>query len=48
MQLVLEIDMDDPNMQNKMMLGIYENEQKLKDLVSPEDYIAIDSLFIKT
>jgi uncharacterized protein YbaP (TraB family) len=47
-QVVLEIDMDDPNMQSKMMQGMYmKDEQKLKDLVSPEDYIAIDSLFIK-
>lgn len=47
-QVVLEIDMDDPNMQGKMMQGMYmKDQQKLKDLVSPEDYTAIDSLFIK-
>ncbi|WP_296313826.1 TraB/GumN family protein [Winogradskyella sp. UBA3174] len=47
-QVVLEIDMDDPNMQSKMMQGMYMKDgQKLKDLVSPEDYAAVDSLFIK-
>jgi uncharacterized protein YbaP (TraB family) len=47
-QIVLEIDMDDPNMQQKMMQGMYMNEGKtLKTLVSKEDYQAIDSLFIK-
>ncbi|WP_339625794.1 TraB/GumN family protein [uncultured Winogradskyella sp.] len=47
-QVVLEIDMDDPGMQSKMMKGMYMKEgKKLKDLISTEDYIAVDSLFIK-
>jgi uncharacterized protein YbaP (TraB family) len=47
-QVVLEIDMDDPNMQQKMMQGMYMSEgQTLKNLVSEEDFQAIDSLFIK-
>ncbi|MDB9783059.1 TraB/GumN family protein [Winogradskyella sp.] len=47
-QVVLEIDMDDPSMQSKMMKGMYMKEgKKLKDLISAEDYIAVDSLFIK-
>jgi uncharacterized protein YbaP (TraB family) len=45
-QIVLEIDMDDPSMQSKMMQGMYMKDgKKLKDLVSESDYIAIDSLF---
>lgn len=47
-QVVLEIDMDDPTMQSKMMQGMYMKDGKtLKDLVSKEDYSAIDSLMIK-
>lgn len=47
-QVVLEIDMDDPSMQSKMIKGMYMKEgKKLKDLISAEDYIAVDSLFIK-
>lgn len=47
-QVVLEIDMDDPSLQTKMMSGMYMKEGKtLKDFVSDEDYNAIDSLFIK-
>ncbi|MBO3117384.1 TraB/GumN family protein [Winogradskyella sp. DF17] len=47
-QVVLELDMDDPNLQAQMMQGMYMKESKtLKDLVSDEDYAAIDSLFIK-
>jgi uncharacterized protein YbaP (TraB family) len=47
-QVVLEMDMDDPQMQSKMMMGMYMKDQKtLKDLVSSEDYQAIDSLFLK-
>ncbi|MBC2845440.1 TraB/GumN family protein [Winogradskyella flava] len=46
-QLVLELDMDDPSMQTKMMQGMYMKDGKtLKDLVSEEDYKAIDSLFM--
>ncbi|MDB9755124.1 TraB/GumN family protein [Winogradskyella sp.] len=47
-QVVLEIDMYDPSMQSKMIKGMYMKEgKKLKDLISAEDYIAVDSLFIK-
>ena len=47
-QIVLEIDMDDPNMQGKMMQGMYMKDGKtLETLVSEGDYQAIDSLFIK-
>ena len=46
-QLVLELDMDDPTMQSKMMGGMYMKDGKtLKDYVSEEEFIAIDSLFI--
>ncbi len=45
-QLVLEIDMDDPTMQGKMMQGMAMKEGKtLKDLVSEEDFQTIDKLF---
>ncbi|GAA4811183.1 TraB/GumN family protein [Litoribaculum gwangyangense] len=47
-QIVLEIDMDDPSMQSKMMGGMYMKDGKtIKDFVSEEDYSVIDSLFIK-
>ncbi|WP_248722710.1 TraB/GumN family protein [Seonamhaeicola sp. ML3] len=47
-QVVLEIDMDDPALQSKMMTGMYMKEGKtIKDFVSKEDYTAVDSLFIK-
>lgn len=47
-QVVLELDMDDPNLQAQMMQSMYMKENKtLKDLVSDEDYAAIDSLFLK-
>lgn len=47
-QLVLEIDMDDPSMQLKMMQGMYMKGNKtLKDFVSEEEYAMIDSLFVK-
>lgn len=47
-QVVLEIDMDDPSMQSKMMGGMYMKDGKtIKDYVSDEDYTVIDSLFIK-
>jgi len=46
-QLVLELDMDDPSMQTKLMTGMYMKDGKtLKDFVSTEDFVAIDSLFI--
>ncbi|MCK0109213.1 TraB/GumN family protein [Flavobacteriaceae bacterium S0825] len=45
-QLVLELDMDDPTMQSKMMGGMYMKDGKtLKDYVSDEEFSAIDSLF---
>jgi uncharacterized protein YbaP (TraB family) len=45
-QLVLELDMDDPTMQTKMMGGMYMKDGKtLKDYVSEEEFTAIDSLF---
>lgn len=44
-QLVLEIDMDDPAMQSKMMKSMYMKDNKtLKDLVSEEDYKSISEL----
>lgn len=47
-QIVLEFDMDDPTMQTKMMGGMYMKDGKnIKDFVSEEDYVTIDSLFIK-
>lgn len=47
-QLALEIDMDDPGMQGKIMLNMRMKENKtLKNFVSEEDFVAIDSLFIK-
>jgi len=37
--LVLELDIDDPNMQTEMMKGIYMKDGKtIKDLVNEEDY----------
>ncbi len=48
-QVVLELDMDDPSLQSKMMQGMYMKDGKtLKDFVSEEDYMAIDSLFKNT
>jgi len=47
-QLVLEIDMDDPEMQSKMMSKILMKEGKtLKDFVNDQEYAKIDSLLIK-
>lgn len=47
-QVILEIDMDDPQMQSKMMGGMYMKGGKtIKDYVSEEDFTIIDSLFIK-
>ena len=46
-QIVLEIDMDDPALQGKMMGGMMmKGGKSLKDLVSKEEYVKIDSLFI--
>lgn len=46
-QIVMELDMDDPSMQVKMMKGMYLKDGKtLKDFVSEEEYKSIDSLFI--
>ena len=47
-QVVLEIDMDDPEMQTKMMAGMYMKDgKKISDLVSEEDYKIIDNLITK-
>lgn len=47
-QLVLELDMDDPAMQSKMMGGMMMKGGKtIKDFVTEEEFTAIDSLFIK-
>ena len=47
-QLVLEIDIDDPEMQSKMMSKIFMKEGKtLKDFVNDQEYSQIDSLLIK-
>ena len=47
-QLVLEIDMDDPQMQMKMMRGMRMKEGKsLKDFLNDEEFAAVDSLFQK-
>ena len=48
-QIVLEMDMDDPSLQAKMMKDMYLNDGKtIKDFVSEEEYVAIDSLFQNT
>ena len=47
-QVVLEIDMDDPSMQAKMMKGIYMKDGgKISELVSKEDFDIIDALITK-
>lgn len=47
-QVVLEIDMDDPALQSKMMSKVFMKEGKtLKDFVNDEEYAMIDSLLIK-
>lgn len=47
-QLVLEIDMDDPSMQSKMMSGMFMKDGvSIKDLVSDEDYKSIDEMMKK-
>lgn len=46
-QIVMELDMDDPSMQSKVMQGMYLKDGKtLKDFVSDKEYKSIDSLFI--
>jgi hypothetical protein len=46
-QIVMELDMDDSSMQMKMMKNMYLNDGgTLKDFVSEEEYMVIDSLFI--
>lgn len=45
-RVVLELDMDDPDLQSKMMKDIYMKDGKsLKDFVSEAEYATIDSLF---
>jgi len=45
-RIVLELDMDDPNMASKMMSDTYlPDGQTIKDFVTEDEYIAIDSLF---
>lgn len=47
-QIVLEIDMDDPSLQAKMMGGMYMKDGKrISDFVSAEDYKLIDSMITK-
>ena len=46
-QLVLELDMDDPEMPAKMFSEMYMNDGKtLSDFISADEFKAIDSLFI--
>ena len=47
-QIVLEIDMDDPSLQSKMMGGIYMKDgKKISELISKEDYAIIDAFVTK-
>lgn len=47
-QIVMELDMDDPNMQTRMMQGMnMANDQKISKMLSKEDYSIVDS-FITT
>jgi len=47
-QIVLEMDMDDPDLQTKMMKGMYLKDGKtIKDYVSDKEYTAIDSMYTK-
>ncbi|WP_411768836.1 TraB/GumN family protein [Winogradskyella sp. A3E31] len=47
-QMVMELDMDDPSMQSKMMAGIYMKDGKrIKDMVSEEDYNILNEFVIK-
>ena len=45
-QLILELDMDDPTMAQKMMkLAVLADGKSVKDFVKPEEYARIDELF---
>lgn len=47
-QVVLEVDMDDPEMMTKMMGGMYMKDgKKISDFVSEEEYVVIDSMLTK-
>ncbi|AWA30133.1 TraB/GumN family protein [Flavobacterium magnum] len=47
-QLYLELDMDDPSMQVKMMKGLnMAGGKKMSDLVTPEDYAVVDAFMKK-
>ena len=47
-QVVLEIDMDDPEMMTKMMGGMYMKDgKKISDLVTEEEFVVIDSMITK-
>ena len=47
-QIVLEIDMDDPALQQKMMGDMFMKDGKtLKDFISEEDYTMLDAFFKK-
>lgn len=47
-RIVLELDMDDPAVTSKMMSStLLADGKTIKDFVSEEDYVAIDSLFTK-
>lgn len=47
-QMVMELDMDDPSMQAKMMAGIYMKEGKrIKNMVSEEDYKILNEFVTK-
>ncbi len=44
--LVLELDMDDPNVMKQMMTGLNMPEgKKLQDLLTPEKYAKVDEMF---
>lgn len=47
-QVVLEVDMDDPEMMTKMMGGMYMKDgKKISDLVTEEEYAIIDAMITK-
>jgi uncharacterized protein YbaP (TraB family) len=47
--LVLELDMDDPNVMSKMATALNMPEgKKLQDLLTPEKYAKVDEMFKKT
>ena len=48
-QLYLEIDMDDPTLQTRMMSGmLFTNGKTIKDYLSGDDYAAVDTYLQKT